>query len=120
MAGRGWSGGAVCVRVHAVTRRRTNHAPPPPFPPACAQAEAQHYSLRALDRRCAQWFYLHDLLNVFIGGMLGGSAASGMQAFLNSPGSFFKILGSAVPASANFFISFVEYRMLAMTAFRLF
>ena len=94
--------------------------PPPPFPPACAQAEAQHYSLRALDRRCAQWFYLHDLLNVFIGGMLGGSAASGMQAFLNSPGSFFKILGSAVPASANFFISFVEYRMLAMTAFRLF
>ena len=44
----------------------------PATPARLAQAEAQHFSFTALDLRCAAWFFWHDLINVFIGGMLGG------------------------------------------------
>ena len=36
--------------------------------------------------------------------MLGGSAASSAQAIIESPRQFLNVLGTAVPASSNFFI----------------
>ena len=57
----------------------------PATPARLAQAEAQHFSFTALDLRCAAWFFWHDLINVFIGGMLGGSIMWGLRAVINDP-----------------------------------
>ncbi|KAL4451743.1 hypothetical protein ABPG75_007405 [Micractinium tetrahymenae] len=86
----------------------------------CAQAEGTHHSFTSLDLRCGTWFFLHDLFNVFLGGMLGGSVVYGLRQVINDPSQFFTILGQAVPASSNFFINFVSFKGIAMAPFRLF
>jgi len=85
-----------------------------------AQAEGCHFSLSALDRRCADLFFYWDVFNVFLGAMLGGSLISELSTFLNDPSQIWLGLGSAIPASSNFFINYVAYRALVMAAFRLF
>ncbi|KAL4421157.1 hypothetical protein ABPG77_000792 [Micractinium sp. CCAP 211/92] len=86
----------------------------------CAQAEGTHYSFTSLDLRCGTWFFLHDLFNVFLGGMLGGSVVYGLRQVIEDPSQFFTILGQAVPASSNFFINFLSFKGIAMAPFRLF
>lgn len=86
----------------------------------CAQAESQSVSLSALDLRCASLFYYWNLFNFFVGALLGGTIFNGLRDAIANPRNIIPLLGSAVPASANFFINYVMYRALAMTCFRLF
>eukprot|EP00887_Chlorella_sp_A99_P001786 scaffold19.g1786.t1 len=91
----------------------------PPFIYACAQAESTHFSLSALDRRCATLFFHHDVWNIFLGGLLGGSIAAAIRAIINDWKSIFTVLGDAIPASSNFFINYVLYQSFTGIAFRL-
>lgn len=84
-----------------------------------AQLEGQCYTLSGLDRRCADLFFYWDVFNVFLGAMLGGSILGELNTFLNNPAQIWSALGSAIPASALFFINYVAYRALVMAWFRL-
>ena len=69
--------------------------------------EAWHLqvSLSALDRRIATLFVFWDVFNVFLGGMFAGSAFSQLGVIINKPGSIPSVVGTALPASSNFFIN---------------
>lgn len=87
----------------------------------CAQAEAQHVTLSALDLRCGVLFFYWNVFNLFLGALLGGSLASGIQFLLQGEANqFFSILGAAIPASSNFFINYVIFRAFALVALQLF
>lgn len=86
----------------------------------CSQAEGKHYSLSKLDLRCAQLFFHWNVWNFFFGTLLGGTIFSGLRQAISDPGEIINILGTAVPAAANFFINYVILRALTMTMFRLF
>ena len=62
-------------------------------------------SLSALDRRIATLFVFWDVFNVFLGGMFAGSAFSQLGVIINKPGSIPSVIGTALPASSNFFIN---------------
>ncbi|KAI3425049.1 hypothetical protein D9Q98_008427 [Chlorella vulgaris] len=85
-----------------------------------AQMEGQHVSLSALDRRCAHLFFYWDVFNVFLGALFGGTVLAELSTFLQNPAYIWQALGSAIPAASNFFINYVMYRALVMSAFRLF
>lgn len=86
----------------------------------CAQAEGTHVSLSQLDLRCAQLFFHWSVWNFFFGTLLGGTIVNGLRQAIAEPGKIFDILGTAIPASSNFFINYVILRALTMTMFRLF
>ena len=69
-----------------------------------AQMEGQHVSLSALDRRCADLFYYWDVFNIFLGAMFGGTILAELKTFLSNPSHIWSALGSAIPASSNFFM----------------
>ena len=55
---------------------------------ACVpQAEAQHVSLSALDHRCALYFFYWNVFNFFLGALLGGSVAAGIQSLISGDAS---------------------------------
>jgi hypothetical protein len=85
-----------------------------------AQMEGQHVSLSALDRRCANLFFYWDVFNIFLGALFGGTVLAELRTFLENPSHIWSALGSAIPAASNFFINYVCYRALVMSAFRLF
>ena len=62
-------------------------------------------SLSGLDRRIATLFVFWDVFNVFLGGMFAGSAFSQLGVIINKPGSIPTVIGTALPASSNFFIN---------------
>lgn len=86
----------------------------------CALAESRHVSLTDLDRRCAELFFHWNWSNFFVQTLLGGTIFNGLRQAIDNPKEIIDLLGTAVPASANFFINYVLYRALAMTFFRLF
>lgn len=86
----------------------------------CCQAESRYVSLSDLDRRAASLFFTWNMANYFLGALLGGTIINGLRDAIENPRSIVSILGTAVPASSNFFISYVMYRALVMTSFRLF
>lgn len=47
----------------------------------------------SLPQRCASLFWWFDVLNVFLGGLLGGTIFSGIQTFLNDPSAIWEVLG---------------------------
>lgn len=77
-------------------------------------------SLSELELRCASLFFYWNCFNYFLGALLGGTVASGLRAAIQNPVSIVPLLGAAVPASANFFISYVMLKALTMCTFRLF
>ncbi|CAL5219786.1 g1691 [Coccomyxa viridis] len=84
-----------------------------------AQMEGKWPSLSSLDRRICSLFFYWSTWNVFLGAMLGGSAFSQLGIIVNNPGSIPKIIGTALPASSNFFINYVIIQGLAFQTFRL-
>ena len=69
--------------------------------------EGKWPSLSSLDRRICSLFFYWSTWNVFLGAMLGGSAFSQLGIIVNNPGSIPRIIGTALPASSNFFINYV-------------
>ncbi len=71
-------------------------------------------SLSALDRRIATLFVHWDVFNVFLGGMFAGSAFSQLGVIIAKPGSIPSVIGTALPASSNFFINTLILKVLEM------
>lgn len=84
----------------------------------CALCEGKWPSLSMMDRRIATLFFLWDVLNVFVGAMLGGSIFSQLDNVINDPGSIPRLIGTALPASSNFFINYLVLQSFAMIPFR--
>ena len=72
-----------------------------------ALAEGKWPSLSSLDRRICSLFFYWSTWNVFLGAMLGGSAFSQLGIIVNNPNALPRIIGTALPASSNFFINYV-------------
>ena len=69
--------------------------------------EGKWPSLSSLDRRICSLFFYWSTWNVFLGAMLGGSAFSQLGIVINNPSVIPRIIGTALPASSNFFINYV-------------
>ncbi len=80
--------------------------------------EGKWPSLSSLDRRICSLFFYWSTWNVFLGAMLGGSAFSQLGIIVNNPGSIPKIIGTALPASSNFFINYVIIQVSLPPAIR--
>ena len=91
-----------------------------PCPPACypPQATGRAYSLAAVDQRVANVYFAFDAANVFMGGVLGGSALQQLNNALCDPSQIVDLIGAAVPSSSNFFFSYVITRALFLTPLR--
>ncbi|KAK9819243.1 hypothetical protein WJX81_003710 [Elliptochloris bilobata] len=84
-----------------------------------AQMEGRWHSLSGLDRRVCALFFQWSVWSVFLGAMLGGSAFSQLGALIDNPASLPSLIGTALPASSNFFINYIIIQGLAMVPFRL-
>ena len=62
-------------------------------------------SMSGLDRRIATLFFNWDIFNVFLGGMFAGSALSQLENIIQKPSSLLSVVGTALPASSNFFVN---------------
>ncbi|KAK9864060.1 hypothetical protein WJX84_009179 [Apatococcus fuscideae] len=82
--------------------------------------ESQSVSLSGLDRRIATLFVFWDVFNVFLGGMFAGSAFSQLGVIINKPGSIPTVIGTALPASSNFFINTLILKAFTMMPLRMF
>jgi hypothetical protein len=76
-------------------------------------------SLSGIDRKVFTWFYLYNALNVLAGGMLAGTLFSQLENIIKTPGSFFNLIGHALPQSAGFFISYVSTYAFMLEPLRL-
>lgn len=85
----------------------------------CNQMQASCISLSAIDREIAGLFFLWDVLNIFVGGMLGGTIFSRLTDMVKGTVSIVEVLGRAVPASSNFFISYVVLRAFFLVPYQL-
>ncbi|GAB2298913.1 Protein osca1 [Dionaea muscipula] len=65
-------------------------------------------SISSLERRSASKYYLFNLVNVFLGSIITGTAFEQLHSFLNqSPNEIPKTFGVAVPMKATFFITYI-------------
>ncbi|XP_030533231.1 calcium permeable stress-gated cation channel 1-like [Rhodamnia argentea] len=65
-------------------------------------------SLSSLERRSATRYYLFNLVNVFLGSIVAGSAFQQLNSFIHqSPSDIPKTIGMAIPQRATFFISYI-------------
>lgn len=78
--------------------------------------EGKWPSLSSLDRRICSLFFYWSTWNVFLGAMLGGSAFSQLGIVINNPSVIPRIIGTALPASSNFFINYVIIQASSLSA----
>ncbi|XP_039167187.1 calcium permeable stress-gated cation channel 1-like [Eucalyptus grandis] len=65
-------------------------------------------SLSSLERRSASKYYLFNLVNVFLGSVIAGSAFEQLNSFIHQPASEIpKTIGVAIPQKATFFITYI-------------
>ncbi|CAI0467732.1 unnamed protein product [Linum tenue] len=65
-------------------------------------------SVSSLERRSATRFYIFNIVNVFLGSIIAGTAFEQLNTFLNkSTGEIPKIIGVAIPMKATFFITYI-------------
>ncbi|KAK3021955.1 hypothetical protein RJ639_046154 [Escallonia herrerae] len=65
-------------------------------------------SISALERRSASRYYLFNVVNVFLGSIIAGSAFEQLKAFVNqSANEIPKTIGVAIPMKATFFITYI-------------
>ncbi|KAF8056000.1 ERD4 [Scenedesmus sp. PABB004] len=92
-----------------------------------AQSEGRHLSLSAVDRRMGEIYFLWDIFNMFLQGVLGSAAvstATGANAFMQTktfaenPQEVPNLLGQALPASSKFFFIYVIMRTLMTVPLR--
>ena len=83
-----------------------------------ALAEGRSASLSALDRRVCDVYFLFDVVNVFLGTVLGGSLFNSLRTLLQSPGSVLKTLGAAAPTVSSFWMNFLVLQAAALVPSR--
>ncbi|GLT33557.1 hypothetical protein SLA2020_081310 [Shorea laevis] len=65
-------------------------------------------SLSSLERRAATRYYLFNLVNVFLGSIIAGTALDQLKTFLKqSANEYHKTIGVAIPMRATFFITYI-------------
>lgn len=65
-------------------------------------------SLSSLERRAASRYYFFNLVNVFLGSIIAGSAFEQLNSFLKqSANDIPKTIGIAIPKKATFFITYI-------------
>ncbi|KAK9133280.1 hypothetical protein Scep_012808 [Stephania cephalantha] len=65
-------------------------------------------SLSALERRSASKFYIFQLVNVFLGSVIAGTAFQQLHSFIHqSANDIPKTIGVAIPMKATFFITYI-------------
>ncbi|GLU18150.1 hypothetical protein SLE2022_344650 [Rubroshorea leprosula] len=65
-------------------------------------------SISSLERRAATRYYLFNLVNVFLGSVIVGSALDQLKTFIKqSPTDYPKTIGVAIPMRATFFITYI-------------
>ncbi|XWS18171.1 hypothetical protein CRYUN_Cryun32bG0019600 [Craigia yunnanensis] len=65
-------------------------------------------SLSSLERRSATRYYLFNLVNVFLGSIIAGSALEQLNSFIKqSANEIPKTIGVAIPMRATFFITYI-------------
>ncbi|TXG46943.1 hypothetical protein EZV62_026237 [Acer yangbiense] len=65
-------------------------------------------SISSLERRSASRYYIFNLVNVFLGSIIAGSAFEQLDTFMNqSANDIPKTIGVAIPIKATFFISYI-------------
>ncbi|XP_008808245.2 CSC1-like protein At4g02900 [Phoenix dactylifera] len=66
-------------------------------------------SVSALERRSAAKYYLFILVNVFLANVIAGAAFEQLDTFVNkeTPNKYPVIVGTAIPAKATFFITYI-------------
>ena len=85
------------------------------------QKQNAHASLSATDRRFLRFYWVWGLINVLVGGILGG-AFSLFQATFTSSVTFADIqtnFGRVLPLSSNFFLLFIVFRAIYLPVQRL-
>ena len=83
-----------------------------------ALAEGRSASLSALDRRVCDVYFLFDVVNVFLGTVLGGSLFNSLRTMLQNPGSVLKTLGAAAPTVSSFWMNFLILQAVALVPSR--
>ncbi|PNW73839.1 hypothetical protein CHLRE_13g574850v5 [Chlamydomonas reinhardtii] len=84
------------------------------------QASRQARSLSEADRSVAKYIFYFDVFNVFLGGVVGSTIIQGVNSAVNAgPGEIFKLVGTYLPTSSNFFISLVMFRALVAVPLRM-
>ncbi|GLC55507.1 hypothetical protein PLESTB_000995000 [Pleodorina starrii] len=84
------------------------------------QASGTAFSLSAVDQQLAANLFLYDTFNAFLGGVVGSALIQGLRTALSSgPSALMALLGSALPASSNFFLSYLAFRALVAAPLRL-
>ncbi|GLT33550.1 hypothetical protein SLA2020_081260 [Shorea laevis] len=65
-------------------------------------------SISSLERRAATRYYLFNLVNVFLGSIIAGTALDQLKTFLKqSATEYHKTIGVAIPMRATFFITYI-------------
>ncbi|GLT33541.1 hypothetical protein SLA2020_081190 [Shorea laevis] len=65
-------------------------------------------SISSLERRAATRYYLFNLVNVFLGSIIAGTALDQLKTFLKqSANEYPKTIGVAIPMRATFFITYI-------------
>jgi hypothetical protein len=83
-----------------------------------ALAEGRSASLSALDRRVCDVYFLFDVVNVFLGTVLGGSLFNSLRTLLQNPGSVLRTLGAAAPTVSSFWMNFLVLQAAALVPAR--
>ena len=83
------------------------------------QASASCASLSQLERYIAHLFFLWDVLNIYLGGMLGGSVLYKINSAVKRPADLMHWIGLALPASSNLFVNYVCLRAFFLVPYQL-
>jgi len=83
------------------------------------QATARCASFSQLEMSIADKFFLWDVLNIYLGGMLGGSILNHIDAIVKKPADAVHIIGKALPVSSNFFVNYVTLRAFFLAPLQL-
>ncbi|CAG9467171.1 unnamed protein product [Pedinophyceae sp. YPF-701] len=71
-------------------------------------------SLSGVDRRILSFNFYWGIFNVFVGGLLGSTILQQVERLVEDPGRIVTLAGTALPASSNFFLSFIAMRSLLL------
>lgn len=68
-------------------------------------------SLSEVDLSLMTKFFAFQVVTVFLGSFIAGSAFNQMKQLINNPGSIVTLLGTAAPQTAIFFMTYVTLRV---------
>lgn len=83
------------------------------------QNQRFYTSFSALDGAIIRSFYAYDVLNTFLGAVLGGGAITQLGGFLQNDGQdLYTLIGQALPSASNWFINYLVVHAIFVNLFR--